>query len=155
MMHVEHWMHVWFANLFGIGLEWGTRLLKWNGWGNFLRIALPTWLRLAGRALWAMAAGLTLRKSRLVGAINLVGSGCEIHHTAVVEASILGDGVKVGPHAVVRASILGDGVGIGDHSIVNASVMGAKSTTCTQGIFGMCMCWPEAFTGRMQMVVQG
>lgn len=159
LLHMEHWVHIWMANLFAIPLEWIRLLFRTTTWSAWMRVGLVNWLKIVPRILWGAVRGLTLDPYKIFwnvfGGFNVMGKKCNIHPTAVVEGSILGDRVKVGPFCIVQASILGDDVKIAGQTVVAASVMGRKSTTSTQGIFAASMCYEEAMTGRAQLVVQG
>jgi NDP-sugar pyrophosphorylase family protein len=85
------------------------------------------------------------------------GRGCEIHPSAVVEASTLGDYVKVGANAVVRFSHLGDSVRIGDQANVQYSVLGDHATVARMGMLQSCVLHAGANSGHygLQLCVVG
>ncbi len=59
-----------------------------------------------------------------VGGRSVLGSGCDVGASAVVEASLLFDGVYVGEGAAVTGSILGEGVVVGAEAVVDGAVLG-------------------------------
>lgn len=108
VMLIEHWAHILWANQMVSALAARRR---------------PRW-RWVLWALWAALRAGSLNKWRVLGEMNRIGKGCDIHPTAVVEMSVLGDRVVIGPHARVRFSTLGDGCFIMGGAQVEHSVLG-------------------------------
>lgn len=97
---IRHWMHAIRANLSAMAAETWSRLFlsPWNvAW---------TWAR------WPVRRHLAV-----------IGSGCEIHPSATLDACILGNGVKIGAHTSLRGAWVGDGAEIEDHVSVRASII--------------------------------
>lgn len=93
----------------------------------------------AAKGLWLVASGalksLSLDKWLIAGEMVQRGKGCDVHPSAVVEASVLGDGVKIGPGAVVRGSILQRGAEVEELALVVGSVVGANARVQRQSMF--------------------
>lgn len=70
---------------------------------------------------------LSLNKWEIAGQLVERGKGCDIHPSAVVEASVIGPGVTIGPGAVVRGSIVHANAEIEELALVVGSVVGAKA----------------------------
>jgi hypothetical protein len=64
---------------------------------------------------------------RVLKKMNRIGRNCQIHPTAVIEASELGDNVIVGAHAVVRYSHIGSGCQLSDNVAVVYCVLGQNN----------------------------
>jgi len=113
---VQHWTHLVRVNQLAIQAEAYAardRFASAAGWQKAVQ---------ALRTIWN-AGGLSTH--RLASSLVTKGSGCDIHPTAVVEASRLGAGVRVGPFAVVRGAVLQDRAEVDAHATVVSSVMGA------------------------------
>lgn len=82
----------------------------------------------------AAARSLSLNPWRVAGKLVEKGKGCDIHPSAVVEASVLGDGVKIGPGAVVRGSILRSGAEVEELALVVGSVVGGQARVQRQAM---------------------
>lgn len=82
---------------------------------------------------------------------NLVGRGCDIHPTALVEGSILGAGVKLGAFASVRDCILGDGVEIGSHGRFLRCVVGEGCHSLNDSYFIGCTFYPGSTLSNVMM----
>ena len=130
-IRIGHWIHVLRANQQEL-LAYGSRL--------------TTRQRL--RVLWAVVRALSFDKWRVMAKLTRRGPGCDIHPSAVVEASTLGAGVKIGAHAVVRFCHLSDGVVVGDHAHVVSSVLGAGAAVSRMGMLQGCVLYPGANTGH-------
>jgi carbonic anhydrase/acetyltransferase-like protein (isoleucine patch superfamily) len=129
-LRLEHWMHLLRANQLAL-LAWGAHLVRREPW----------------RLLWAAARALSFNKHRVMARLGSQGRGCDIHPTAVVEASVLGDGVRVGAHAVVRFSHLGDKASVSDLACVESSVLGAGASVARTGVLQGCVLMEGACTG--------
>ncbi len=138
LLHVCHWANLWLLNLVVL-----MDTLRSTFLGNRFSVIL--------RALSA----LSLDKQKIAQRFVVKGKGCQIHPTAVVQASILGDGVKIGAYSVVRGSILGDGVHISDQSIVTGTIFGANSFDSPNGLARMCVVYPGTQAGKIQGTVVG
>lgn len=82
----------------------------------------------------AAARSLSLNPHRVAGKLVQRGKGCDIHPSAVVEASVLGEGVKIGPGAVVRGSILKSGAEVEELALVVGSVVGGQARVQRQAM---------------------
>lgn len=141
VMTIHHWVHILWANQFVGAVEMR----------NTSKLAL------AGRGLWAALRALSLNKWRVMGKFNRIGKNCDIHPTAVVEASTLGDNVKVGPFARVFASTLGDGAEVWAYGSVELCTLGPRAVVTEQSALRFSVLYPEAVVGQylMQMSVLG
>ncbi|MFN7951904.1 MAG: hypothetical protein U0610_09255 [bacterium] len=138
VMHLGHWVHVWQANVFTIGLAWAREATARKAW--------LAWILL--RSLFATTRGKIAYG--FLGRLNVIGKGCLIHPSATVEGCILGPGVHVGAGAQVRFSLLGAGASIGEQAIVNGSVVGDKSIIAQQAILNLSAIYPESFVKTIQ-----
>lgn len=113
---VQHWTHLVRVNQLAIQAEAYAardRFASAAGWQKAVQ---------AVRTIWK-AGGLSTH--RLAASLVSKGPDCDIHPTAVVEASRLGAGVRIGPFAVVRGAVLQDRAEVDAHASVVSSVMGA------------------------------
>lgn len=93
---------------------------------------------------------------RVARALSRVGTGCEIHPTAVVEGSRLGDFVEVGPHAVVRGCHVGNDVRIDAQAICELSVLGDHARVQRRAMVNASTVYPSARVGGiLQLAVVG
>jgi carbonic anhydrase/acetyltransferase-like protein (isoleucine patch superfamily) len=129
-VRISHWMHILRANHMAL-TAYGHSLLHTR------RVQL----------LWAFVKAKSLNRWRVMQKLVRKGSGCDVHPTAVVEASTLGNGVSVGAGAVVRLSHLADGVSVNDHAHVSASVLGRGASVSRKGVLQGCVLYPGAETG--------
>jgi hypothetical protein len=138
---LHHWVHILWANQFASGLE--------------VR-CIPTW-KVVLHVAWAALRALSLNRWKLLGKLNRIGRGCDIHPTAIVEGSTLGDGVSVGPHARVLLSHVGDGAMVMPGAQVELSTVGARAVIAQQSVLRFCVLYPEAFMGQylMQQCILG
>jgi carbonic anhydrase/acetyltransferase-like protein (isoleucine patch superfamily) len=135
---VDHWTHVLRVNWLALGGHWVARRRAFR--------TRPWWWKL-GRAVKLLSRARSLNRSRLAAALTEWGSGCSVHPTAVVEASLIGDGVEIGAHAIVRGAFVGDGVKIGDQASVTNSVLGANVRVGRGGVANLCVAYPGAVFG--------
>ncbi len=138
VMHLGHWVHVWQANVFAIGLGWAREASRRKLWLAWILI----------RSLFATTRGKIAYG--FLSRLNVVGKGCLIHPSATVEGCILGPGVHIGAGAQVRFSMLGAGASIGEQAIVNGSVVGDKSIIAQQAILNLSAIYPESFVKTIQ-----
>lgn len=141
VMELHHWVHILWANMF-IGA---------------VDVRNTPKLTFVRRALWAFLKARSLDKWRLMGKFNIIGKGCDIHPTAVVEASTLGDNVTIGPYARVFASTLGDGAQVWAQGMCELSTLGEGAVITEQSCLRFSVLYPEAVVGQylMQMCVLG
>ncbi|MCB9542710.1 MAG: hypothetical protein H6703_09710 [Myxococcales bacterium] len=141
VMTLHHWVHILWANLF-IGAVDMRRRSKWQ---------------LARQLGSAILRARSLNKWRVMGRFNIIGRNCDIHPTAVVEASTLGDNVKIGPFCRVFASTLGDGAEVWPYGMVELSTVGPRAVVTEQSALRFSVLYPEAVVGQylMQMCVLG
>ena len=133
---IDHWSHILRVNWLAMTCTIQREQRKLRGWG---------WVRHLPSLIWLLIKAGSFNRYRLARALNTIGTDCDIHPTAVVEASVLGEGVTVGPHAVVRGSVLGDGAIVADKAILNASVLGAGAKVERRGTANLCVLYPGAF----------
>ncbi|OGQ77305.1 MAG: hypothetical protein A2289_00085 [Deltaproteobacteria bacterium RIFOXYA12_FULL_58_15] len=141
VMTLHHWVHILWANQ-AAAASIARRVPKWK------------WVV---RALWAVIRGLSGNKWRVLGKINNIGGGCDIHPTAVIEGSTLGDNVTVGPHARILFSTIGDGANIMTGAQVEVSTVGPNAVVAQLTTLRGSVLYPEAFAGQylMQACVLG
>ena len=77
---------------------------------------------------------LSLNPWRVAGKLVEVGKDCDVHPSAIVEASVLGDRVKIGPGAVVRGSILASGSEVEELALVVGSAVGSNARVQRQAM---------------------
>jgi NDP-sugar pyrophosphorylase family protein len=108
-------------------------------------------------ALTAMVRSLSLDKYRILGKMNVVGHGCDIHPSAVVEGSVLGPGCFVGPHARVRFSQLGAGVVMQPGSQAEFAVIGDRALVSQNCAVNFSVLYPESAASHylVQLCVVG
>lgn len=139
VMTVHHWVHVLWANQAAGAAEARAR---------------PRW-QLLFQVLWALARTvLALQwpdKWRILGRMNRIGRGCDIHPTAVVEGSTLADGVTVGPHARVLFSRLGEGATVMPGALVELSTLGARAAVAQYSAVRLCVLHDDAFCSQQMM----
>lgn len=141
IIRIRHWMHLLLANQTAIGL-------RWRAMG---RLRLVLW------ALWAMIRSFSINKYRILGRMNVIGAGCDIHPSAVVEASVIGPGCTIGPHARVRFSTLGQGVIMQPGSQAEFAVIGDRSLVSQGCAVNFSLLYPEAAASHylVQLCVLG
>ncbi len=83
--------------------------------------------------------------------LAVLGRGCDVHPTALVEGSILGEGVTVGAFASVRECILGDGVEVGSHTHFKRCVVGAGCHTLNDSYFIGDTCYPGSTLANIML----
>jgi carbonic anhydrase/acetyltransferase-like protein (isoleucine patch superfamily) len=138
---LHHWVHILWAN---------------EAAGAMLARRIPP-ARLALSGAWAFLRTWSVNRWRLLGKINQIGRGCDIHPTAVVEGSTLEDGVTVGAFARVMFSRIGRKANVMTGANVEASVLGERATVCQHTTVRLCVVYPGAIAGQrlMQMCLLG
>lgn len=135
VLELHHWVHILWANQFAGGID--------------IRNT-PTWKFIA-KGLWAVIRAFSFNKWKVLGKLNTIGKGCDIHPTAVVEGSTLGDNVSVGPYARVLFSTLGDGADIMAGAQVDVSVVGPKAVVSEHSVLRFSVLYPEAVASQYLM----
>jgi carbonic anhydrase/acetyltransferase-like protein (isoleucine patch superfamily) len=130
-VRICHWMHILRANQMAL-IAYGHSLLN------------PPRVRL----LWTLVKARSYNRWRVMQTLVRKGKDCDIHPSAIVEASTLGNGVSVGAGAVVRLSYLADGVSVSDHAHVSASVLGRGASVSRMAMLQGCVLYPGAETGH-------
>jgi acetyltransferase-like isoleucine patch superfamily enzyme len=125
---VRHWVHVLRVNQVAAGAAF--------------RATRP--LRGALAVLWAALRAFSCNRWKVLGKLNRVGKGCDVHPTAVVEGSTLGPGCLVGPGARVRFSTLGAGVQVLPGAGVEFSTLGAGAMVASNCNVNFCVLYPGA-----------
>jgi acetyltransferase-like isoleucine patch superfamily enzyme len=67
------------------------------------------------------------RSPWLMGKFNVIGKGCRIHRTAILEGCVIGDGVEIGPFAYLRSSVIGAGAVVREKSSIKMSYVGERA----------------------------
>lgn len=132
--HINHWSHILFANLYSIYHYW----------------ADPSAAMIL-RFLWGIIRAHSLNRWKIMGKLVRKGKNCDIHPSAVVEASVLGNGVKIGRHAAVFGSWLGDGAEVATGGEVIGSVMGEQAVLGNAARLVYCVLYPRALVGHQPM----
>jgi len=135
VLTIHHWVHLLWAN---------------QAAGSVRASRIPWWVT-AAKVLWAVLRTLSLDKWRILGRLNTIGRGCDIHPTALVEGSTLEDGVTIGPHARVLFSHVGAGATLLAGAQVEASTIGAGATVAQQTVLRLCVLYPGSFAGQTTM----
>lgn len=141
VMTLHHWVHILWANQMAGGTE---------------VINAPKW-QLGLRVLAAVVQARSLNKWDILGKLNIIGKGCDIHPTAIVEGCTLGDGVKVGPHARLLFSNLDRGAQAMAGAYVELCVLGERALVTEQSVLRLSVLYPEAVASQylMQQCVLG
>ncbi len=108
LITIHHWVHLLWANQVVGGMVY----LNASPIKRFISLA------------WAAMRAFSINRWKVLGKLNRIGRGCDIHPTAILEGATLGDGVKVGPYARVLLSNLDDNVEV---------MAGAQVEFCTIG----------------------
>ncbi len=132
---LNHWVHILWANQTAGAVEMQT---------------LPRW-KVAARLIWAALRAMSFNKWKVAAKLNRIGRGCDIHPTAVVEASNLGDNVIVGPFARVAFSKVGDGTIIMPGANVDLCVIGERSFIAEHCVIRSCVLYPGAAASQLLM----
>lgn len=132
--HIDHWSHIPRVNQLAILAQMELARYRWKQSGFLGKCMMVLGF------LWKVRS---FSRTTILKRIGSIGTNCNIHPTAVVEACTIGDNVEIGPHAVVRASVLGDGVKVDEHSIVNLSIVGKGSRIGRTAICNLCVLYPE------------
>ena len=137
---VSHWAELLRANIVAIG----TRVLAPSPWAAAFQL------------LWAAVRAMSLNPFRVLQRLTIVGRGCTIHPSAVVEGCTLGDNVQIDAHAVLRGCHVGDNVRIGAHTVADFSIFGANSRLTRMAAANLCVVYPGASVGgALQLAVVG
>ncbi len=134
-MVLRHWSHIVRLNMAAQAVE---------------ALDSPWWRRTLWM-LWAVLRSVVPTKARVLRRMSRVGKGCNIHPTAVVEASVIEDGVTIGPHAVVTFSRIGKGSWIQEMSKVSLSVVGEHCMVSSGTMVNSCMLYPQASASQRLM----
>lgn len=136
---LDHWSHILRVNW----LAMATTIERERR--GFERAGL---LSKAGKIAGVLWKARGVSRDKLARGLSQIGADCQIHPTAVVEASKLGPGCVVGPFAVVRGAVLGPGVQIEEHAICNASVVGEGARVGRRAMVNLCVLYPGAMVSN-------
>ena len=141
VMQLDHWVHILWVNQIA---------------GGLVALSTPKWLWVL-RAVWAILRTFSFNKWKILSAMNVIGKGCDIHPTAVIEGSTLGKNVTVGPYARVLMSHLDDGAVVMAGAQVEFATIGAKSMVSEHSVLRFSVLYPEAVASQylMQQCVLG
>jgi len=147
VIRLAHWVHLLWANNYGIAVRWIEEVLGHKSWA-------------AGRALRGLSSTLwrgEVSTDSVFRTMVRKGRNVRIHPTATVESSILGDDVEIGPYAAVRGCVIGDRVTIEDRASLDATVIGDDCYVTKQCTFAASVTYPGGSIGcRMsQLCVVG
>jgi carbonic anhydrase/acetyltransferase-like protein (isoleucine patch superfamily) len=135
VLTLHHWVHLLWAN---------------QAAESMIVQRIPRWRGLL-RVLWAVVRARSVNPWRVMARLNTIGKRCDIHPTAIVEASTLGDGVTVGPYARVAFSRIGDGATVMSGAEVEASTVGEGATVGQRCGLRLCVVYPEAMASQILM----
>jgi carbonic anhydrase/acetyltransferase-like protein (isoleucine patch superfamily) len=108
------------------------------------------------RYLFASLRALAFSGPRLSRTLSRIGTGCDIHPTAVVEGSRIGDFVEIGPFAVVRGCHIGNDARIDAQAICELSVIGEHARVQRRAMVNASTVYPHArMGGILQLGVAG
>lgn len=137
---VSSWADVLWLNLFGMAA----------------RVRAIPRARGIGMVTWAALRARSLNPWRIAGRLVERGRGCDVHPSAIVEASVLGAGVRIGPGAVVRGSVLAEGAEVEELALVVGSVIGKNARVQRQAMTKFCVLGERASNGGIiQLSVLG
>lgn len=141
VMQLDHWVHILWVNQIA---------------GGLVALETPKW-RWGLRVLWAILRKFSFNKWKILSAMNVIGKGCDIHPTAVIEGSTLGKNVTVGPYARVLMSHLDDDAVVMAGAQVEFATIGAKSMVSEHSVLRFSVLYPEAVASQylMQQCVLG
>jgi len=126
VLTLHHWVHLLWANQLVGGVA-----LRRTSRGRLLL-----------RGAWAALRALSTNKWKILGKLNHLGRGCDIHPTAVLEGCTLGDRVVVGPFARLAFCEVGDGAVVMPGASVSFSVLGAGSLVGDLCVVRSCVLYP-------------
>jgi carbonic anhydrase/acetyltransferase-like protein (isoleucine patch superfamily) len=175
IMHINHWVHLLWANQQSIVIRWADTITGRPFWTAFkLLQAFILFLGWAMINLWryqslSLAFGGNAFRHAVLRSFNIIGKGCDIHPTAILELSQLGDGVTVGPQSRVSYTLIGNDVTIEDKckilfsaidhrcyvsqiSILNGCAGGPDSDLCIDGAQFCLMGRECALTGLVRPI---
>jgi carbonic anhydrase/acetyltransferase-like protein (isoleucine patch superfamily) len=140
VLSVKHWSHITDINQIALVAYWADGSPKNVLW-----------------ALGKVVAALSVNKWKILGKMNVIGRGCDIHPTAYVAASVLGDGVSIGPHCVVAGSFLGSRSKVESLTDVLGSVAGESAVISWRTKINFSVIYPYAIVSypAAQMCVFG
>ncbi len=99
------------------------------------------------RLLMAAIRARSISMEDVVPHLNTIGSGCQIHRSAVVENCVLGDFVEVGPGAILRGCHIGKDVRVESQAICDLSVIGDHATVQRRSMVNVSLIYPKARVG--------
>ena len=132
---LHHWAHLLWANQFSGSIE----------------IFNTPRHKLAWRLISAIVRAFSINKWKVLGKLNTVGPGCDIHPTAVVEGCTLGKNVTIGAFAHVQFSTLDDGAIILPGAQVGASVIGRDAWVGQACVLRFSVLYPGAIASQAIM----
>lgn len=147
-IELTSWVHLWFANLFSIVIQFLGLIRSPGGWARLVWCGLRGLVRTRSFRLYDLGIALIQR-------LVTRGRGCRIHPTAVVEACVLGNNVEIGPLCVVRGCIIGDNVTIMERAGVDGCVLGDGVLVNQGGELKGVLAHPESVVMTMQTGVVG
>lgn len=111
IIRIDHWANLWAANLIALLSE-------------IARLKKMSILKLSFLILKAHS----FNQWKILSRMNRIGSNCDIHPTAYIEASTIGDNVVIGAGTVIRESIIGNNSFIGNGVVIEESAIGENNT---------------------------
>lgn len=89
--------------------------------------------------------------------MNKIGKNCNIHPSAVIEASIIGDNVHIGANAVVRLAVVGKGAYISDQALIRVCNIGEGAYIANNNNIAFTIAYPGSFliSGPYQFSIFG
>ena len=77
--------------------------------------------------------------------MNKIGKNCQIHPTAIIEASILGDNVSAGANSIIRFSHIGSGTSISENVAVINCVAGKNNMIANSNFLSFNLLFDNVF----------
>jgi hypothetical protein len=141
VMTLHHWAHILWAN---------------QAAGAMAARSVPK-SRQIRQGLWAVIRARSINRWKVLGKLNQIGRGCDIHPTAVIEGSTLEDGVSVGAFARVLFSRIGKNSTLMPGAHVEASTLGERCAVSQCTTIRLCVLYPGSVAGQrlMQACVLG
>jgi len=127
--HINHWVNLLNANQMEIIVKWVEFITSHPIWVIYRLIIATVAFLMRGVIDLIKYQSLTtaFSKSALMSSVmrwfNVVGKGCEIHPSAILEFCIIGDNVRIGPQSYLRAAVINDSVIIEEKTKITFSII--------------------------------
>lgn len=139
MIPIENWVNLWQANM-----------------GMLMLLAYQLeFTRLCRRSVALIRARGSRKRAPLY--LNKIGKNCDIHPSAVIEASIIGNNVHIGANAVVRLCVIADNAYISDQALLRVCNIGHGSYIANNNNVAFSVTYSDSFliSGPYQFSIFG